>query len=382
MPLAISGLVRIQDMADYGDAQTWAGLHTFDAGLTVSQNSATALLVEKTDHTVVMQVNTNNASVGIGKAATVYGLDVATRYIRADGAYPIILDGTGSHIIGCTGQQVGFGADGHYSVQTGPGSVYTFITTKAPDFSTGIGAYNITPTGTLNVYDATAVTGATRMWARSGVAQGSGELFGLYANDGTTPLCTVSGLGVMALQSAVATSAIMSISPTITAGNGITGVAIEPTLVQSAGSGYGWHSIPKFAPTANITSANGMYQQTKLQLSTKNCSALRNVWLSYRTEASYSGILTNAYTIMIDSPSIAGSTPANNYGLYILNQSAGSALNYAIYTNAGQVSFGDVLFLRTIKSGATQVAAGAAANEVWKTSGHASLPDNVLMIGV
>jgi len=38
--------------------------------------------------------------------------------------------------------------------------------------------------------------------------------------------------------------------------------------------------------------------------------------------------------------------------------------------------------LITIRSGATQAAAGASANELWKTSGHASLPDNVLMIGV
>jgi hypothetical protein len=40
------------------------------------------------------------------------------------------------------------------------------------------------------------------------------------------------------------------------------------------------------------------------------------------------------------------------------------------------------LFLTGIKSGATQVAAGAVANELWKTSGHATLPDNVVMIGV
>lgn len=40
------------------------------------------------------------------------------------------------------------------------------------------------------------------------------------------------------------------------------------------------------------------------------------------------------------------------------------------------------LFITAIKSGATQAAAAAAANEVWKTSGHATLPDNVLMIGV
>lgn len=40
------------------------------------------------------------------------------------------------------------------------------------------------------------------------------------------------------------------------------------------------------------------------------------------------------------------------------------------------------VFMYSIKSGATQAAAGAAANEVWKTASHATLPDNVLMIGV
>ncbi len=41
-----------------------------------------------------------------------------------------------------------------------------------------------------------------------------------------------------------------------------------------------------------------------------------------------------------------------------------------------------ILELTSINSGATQAAAGATANEVWKTSSHATLPDNVLMIGV
>jgi len=38
--------------------------------------------------------------------------------------------------------------------------------------------------------------------------------------------------------------------------------------------------------------------------------------------------------------------------------------------------------LPNIKSGATQAAAGAATDEIYKTNGHASLPNNVLMIGV
>jgi hypothetical protein len=39
-------------------------------------------------------------------------------------------------------------------------------------------------------------------------------------------------------------------------------------------------------------------------------------------------------------------------------------------------------YLDQIRSGSTQANAGASAKEIWKTSGHASLPDNVLMIGV
>lgn len=39
------------------------------------------------------------------------------------------------------------------------------------------------------------------------------------------------------------------------------------------------------------------------------------------------------------------------------------------------------IYMYSLSSGATQAAAGAAANELWVTSGHASLPDNVVMIG-
>jgi hypothetical protein len=47
-----------------------------------------------------------------------------------------------------------------------------------------------------------------------------------------------------------------------------------------------------------------------------------------------------------------------------------------------ELTVNEIVFIENIKSGATQVAAGAAADELWKTSGHASLPDNVVMIGV
>jgi len=40
------------------------------------------------------------------------------------------------------------------------------------------------------------------------------------------------------------------------------------------------------------------------------------------------------------------------------------------------------LILKAIKSGATQAAAGAVTSELWRTDGHATLPDGVIMIGV
>ena len=62
------------------------------------------------------------------------------------------------------------------------------------------------------------------------------------------------------------------------------------------------------------------------------------------------------------------------------------------YAGAGTITFVSseinnglqtgTLFLTAIKSGATQVAAGAAAGELWSTVGHDSLPDHVVLIGV
>lgn len=48
----------------------------------------------------------------------------------------------------------------------------------------------------------------------------------------------------------------------------------------------------------------------------------------------------------------------------------------------GELLNPDLLGIKSIKSGATQVGAGASAGEIWKTNGHATLPDNVLLIGV
>jgi hypothetical protein len=66
----------------------------------------------------------------------------------------------------------------------------------------------------------------------------------------------------------------------------------------------------------------------------------------------------------------------------ILNSEDATADDEIHFTNFAFYQFDNPLKLTNIKSGANQAGAGAAAGEMWKTASHATLPDNVLMIGV
>jgi len=83
---------------------------------------------------------------------------------------------------------------------------------------------------------------------------------------------------------------------------------------------------------------------------------------------------TGKYTdLVVDSTS---SYLDASHGINVRTNGATSYLTAAAFGTDGGVKFPN------IKSGATQAAAGAAATEIWKTASHATLPDNVLMIGV
>jgi len=96
-----------------------------------------------------------------------------------------------------------------------------------------------------------------------------------------------------------------------------------------------------------------------------------NIFLGY---GSGSKQTTNSNLFIVDNVIRADvATELTNSMLY--GVMAAAPANQTLRINA-------MLTLSQIKSGATQAAAGAAASELWKTSGHASLPDNVIMIGV
>ncbi len=62
----------------------------------------------------------------------------------------------------------------------------------------------------------------------------------------------------------------------------------------------------------------------------------------------------------------------------------GSVTSVATGVNltGGPITTTGTIDVSITKNGATQVAAGAAAGELWYTIGHATLPDYVVMIGV
>ena len=97
--------------------------------------------------------------------------------------------------------------------------------------------------------------------------------------------------------------------------------------------------------------------------STANQTSNNSVYLGYNTKASADG---NANEIVIGYD-----TTGNGSNTVTLGNSSITDTYLE-----GNINFS------TIKTGSTQGNAGAAAGELWATSGHASLPDNVVMIGV
>lgn len=93
-------------------------------------------------------------------------------------------------------------------------------------------------------------------------------------------------------------------------------------------------------------------------------------------DAYNAGAYRNTANIYFIQDGAAGATYVPSKISFQTGSNAAGATERVKINNAGN------LFLYAIKAGATQVACGAAAGEVWKTASHATLPDNVLMIGI
>ena len=190
---------------------------------------------------------------------------------------------------------------------------------------------------------------------------------------------------------------------------------------------YGVYAWAKQRGKGTVNNVYGLYALSQIgdvSGNITNAFAIRAVY------SHVSGTTTNSYGVYIDK--VTGAT--NNFGLVLAGDGIGSDIVFGAGQDAkiyytgfhliidSQVAGGgDVLFpndnqslrlgsgaggdaeiyydgsdfvinpqligsggvkILNMKSGATQAAAGAAADELWKTNGHATLPDNVVMIGV
>lgn len=96
-------------------------------------------------------------------------------------------------------------------------------------------------------------------------------------------------------------------------------------------------SLQQDASTGAVTTATNVSAASTFNATTGTLYGV-DVTLSVGS----AGALTTYNGIRIDAPSItSGGTIANLYGLYIGNMTAGGTTSYAVYTNNGQVHFGD-----------------------------------------
>ena len=207
----------------------------------------------------------------------------------------------------------------------------------------------------------------TGNWVFAGGAQRS--MVGQVTIDSDAAAFTCSTVG---LQGKVLFGSNMN--TTVQALNGLGQCAFEAFLQSLSGSAgsvvdaFSFRSRPTFAGAVTFT----------------------NLYHFHVRNPTGSNAITNLYGIWID----AQTRGTNNYGIILDGDSEGSDIIFgagqdaSIYYDGNDliidpqlIGTGGVRIL-SMKSGATQGAAGAAANELWKTNGHATLPNDVVMIGV
>jgi hypothetical protein len=210
----------------------------------------------------------------------------------------------------------------------------------------------------FKVQNETPVTGTTTLTVQGGAGQGTTNLFELKTNAGTTT-SVFNGLGWLGLGTSTPTS-VFTISPsstttsaTSTSGTtsaygalvdvrgAVDGTAtnsramiFSPTVVSSAPGAGAFEIHPTLAPTSN---AGTLYGTINLAIA-DGASNITNLFANYYrldTASTYSGTISNGYTLNLNSPSLAGAKPTTMYGINVGNQgAAGIDTSYGLFVAA------------------------------------------------
>lgn len=121
--------------------------------------------------------------------------------------------------------------------------------------------------------------------------------------------------------------------------------ALGEATTSSALRAYGFHAKAVGShTTGTVSDLIGFQSQARNE---NNGDVTNLVGGNFRLFNLGTGTVGDAYGMRVRAPdNSGGGTITNLYGLYIDNQSLGGTLNCAIYTNAGDISFGDDLQFR------------------------------------
>jgi hypothetical protein len=356
--------VNVTSGADPGHTHTGASLGSVD--ISDDTNLAVTSPIVLTDDTLSLSFSTNNTWTGTFKHQNAADSTTAFQILDADG-------GTSVFNVDTTNERIGIGIDA---------PTVTFDVAGNSDE----GAYRAVTTKTGVSY----ITGNNFTYTDSSARPWGAVFSAVYEH---------TGAGTVASSSIFGSSAILNINGSHNNTFAISGAVNRISLKSN--SNY-----------SNITSIIGTQNTFQNWVANTGDFTITSYKGFYAHTANLGGggdmNITDAYQIYADAfPSWAG-TITNAYGLYLEEQTAGGTINNEIFiAGAGEIFFRDqaihigsltdghldltadvsidlnsYVYMPTIRSGATQAAAGASASEVWKTSGHATLPDNVLMIGV
>ena len=348
-----------------------------------AQYTSVGLLSDGSNFLKISTVGIGGGGVSDHGSLTGLGDDDHTQYLLANGSrglsgnwnagsYRITSNSIDTNTYYYMGGNKAINIDGTDSISIGTGilggaAYSTHIGANSGRISIGLYNVGISANSLYNVYNGAynvAIAGASLYSLVSGVYN--------IAIGTTSQYFNVSGgyntsIGTNALRNVLSsynTGICLNALQNLQYGTNNTGIGIN--VFYSLGIGY---------YNVGIGDAAGYYLST---------TSDRNTLIGYAA-----GLGTTSYVAsgMVKIGYYAGANDNNSNRLYIHNANSGNtgALIYGEFntTVASQLlRINGVLELPIIKTGATQASAGATVNEIWKTSGHATLPDNVVLCGV
>lgn len=162
-------------------------------------------------------------------------------------------------------------------------------------------------------------------------------------------------------------------------GSFLSGYCYRNSTMTSSGKGsfaVGYANSGTLQATGTASAVIG----ENVQATANNAYAFGKGIINSTVESFMVGWTTVGFTIQEELITIGSGKADIDYQLKFNGETNDGILTFM--EDEKRFDFDSPLAITSIKSGATQVAAGAAANEIWKTNGHATLPNNVLMIGV